>query len=65
MKTDFKVYKRTIYVYFEGGVALPKGQKFGFAWATNAYKTCREAAAAAAALYPEINFKANFAEEKK
>lgn len=30
MKTDFKVYPRKIYVFFEGGIALPKGQKGSF-----------------------------------
>jgi len=59
------VYSRKIYVYFEGGIALPHGQKYGFAWATNAHKTCRDAVAAAVAKYPEIKFKANFAKATK
>ena len=61
MKTDFTVYKRKIYVYFEGGRALPKNQKWGFAWATNAHKTCRDAVNAAMKKHPELKFKANFA----
>jgi hypothetical protein len=61
MKTDFKVYKRKIYVYFAGPIASSPGQKWGFAWATNAHKTCREAIAAAKALHPELTFTANFA----
>ena len=53
----FKVYKRKIYVYQvrEGAAA--------FAWATNAYRTCRDAVAAAQARYPHQQFKANFAKD--
>jgi hypothetical protein len=59
------VYARKIYVYFEGGIALPHGQKWGFAWATNAHRTCRDAIAAAVAKHPDIKFKANFAKGTK
>ncbi len=50
----FKVYKRKIYVYYKrtGGLC--------FAWATNAYPTCRDAVAAAKARYPHHDFKAYF-----
>jgi hypothetical protein len=49
------VYKRKIHVYQlrDGGPA--------YAWSTNAYRTCRDAAAAARALYPNKQFKASFA----
>ena len=57
------VYARKIYVYFQGGITLPHGQKYGFAWATNAHKTCRAAIADAVAKHPNIKFKANFAKE--
>ena len=51
----FKVYKRKIYVYqMRDGVPA-------FAWATNAYRTCRDAIAGAKARYPHQEFKANFA----
>ena len=53
--TMFKVYKRKIYVYqMRDGVPA-------FAWATNAYRTCRDAVAAAKLRYPHQEFKANFA----
>ena len=41
MRTDFKVYKRKIHVYYK----KPSG--LWYAWSTNAYKTCRDAVAAA------------------
>lgn len=61
MKTDFRVYKRKIYVHFAGPIASAPGQQWGFAWATNAHRTCRDAIAAAKVLHPELEFKANFA----
>jgi hypothetical protein len=63
MRPDFKVYPRKIHVWFEGGVALPPGQRWGYAWSTNAYRTCRDAVTAAKAKHPDINFKANFAKD--
>lgn len=57
----FKVYKRKIHVYFEGGIALQQGQRWGYAWSTNAHLTCRAAIAAAKAKHPDLNFKAHFA----
>ncbi len=49
------VYKRKIHVYQlrDGGPA--------YAWSTNAYRTCRDAVAAARTLYPNKQFKASFA----
>lgn len=52
-----KVYKRKIHVYqIRQGVPV-------FAWATNAYRTCRDAVAGAQARYPHQQFKANFAKD--
>ena len=56
MKTDFKVYRRKIHVY-------RKDVKWLYAWSTNAYRTCREAAAAAKALHPDQEFTARFAKD--
>lgn len=53
----FKVYKRKIYVYqMRDGVPA-------FAWATKAYRSCRDAVAAAQARYPHQQFTANFAKD--
>lgn len=60
---NFKVYKRKIHVYHSGPIASDKGQQWGYAWSTNAYKTCKEAAQAGKELYPEFEFKANFAKD--
>ena len=57
MKTDFKVYKRKIHVYFKN----PDG--LYYAWSTNAYRTCREAIAAAKEWRPEFSYVANFAKD--
>jgi hypothetical protein len=54
------VFPRKIDVWFEGGVALPPGQRWTYAWSTNAYRTCRDAVRAAKAKHPGVNFKANF-----
>lgn len=63
MKTDFKVYKRKIHVYMEASYAAKAktGHKWGYAWSTNAYRTCRDAVAAAKAKHPAFEFKASFA----
>lgn len=61
MKTDFKVYPRKIHVYVAGPIASAPGQLWGYAWSTNAYRTCREAIAAAKLKYPNMTFKASFA----
>lgn len=64
MKTDFKVYKRKIHVY-RAHETLDLGRAsifpWVYAWSTNAHKTCRDAIAAAKALHPDKQFKANFA----
>ena len=57
MKTDFKVYKRKIHVYFK------KSDDLYYAWTTNAYKTCKAAAAAAKQERPQWDFKASFAKD--
>ena len=57
MKTDFKVYPRKIHVYYK----KPSG--LWYAWSTNAYKTCRDAVAAAKSERPQWNFKASFAKD--
>ena len=63
MRTDFKVYKRKIYVYRVGAPeTAPHPTRF-YAWSTNAYRTCRDAVAAAKAIYPGKDFVANFAKD--
>jgi hypothetical protein len=57
MKPNFKVYPRKIHVYFKKPTGL------WYAWSTNAYRTCREAIAAAKLESPQWEFKANFAKE--
>lgn len=59
MQTDFKVYPRKIHVFRKGNAIDPR--PWVYVWSTNAYRTCREAVAAAQALYPGETFKANFA----
>lgn len=63
MKTDFKVYKRKIHVYCVGSPKTAPHLKQFYAWSTNAYKTCREAVAAAKVLHPTNSFTANFAKD--
>lgn len=57
MKTDFKVYKKKIHVYYkrEGGLC--------YAWSSNAYKTCKDAIQGAKAIHPDYQFKAYFAKD--
>lgn len=50
------VYARKINVYYK----RPGG--LNYAWSTNAYKTCRDAAAAAKAKAPNLDFRAYFAQ---
>ena len=57
MRTDFKVYTRKIHVYFK----RPDG--LFYAWSTNAYRTCRDAVAAAKLERPQWEFKAHFAKD--
>jgi len=57
MRTGFKVHKRKIHVYFK----KPNGNHY--AWSTNAYKTCREAIAAAKLERPQWEFTASFAKD--
>jgi hypothetical protein len=57
MKTDFKVYKRKIHVYYKrkGGLC--------YAWSTNAHKTCTEAKRTAKEKIPSLDFVAYFAKD--
>jgi hypothetical protein len=57
MRTDFKVYKRKIHVYFK------KPDGLWYAWSTNAYKTCKEAVQAAKLERPQWDFVASFARD--
>ena len=63
MKTDFKVYKRKIHVYCVGAPKTAPHLKRFYAWSTNAYQTCKDAAAAAKEIYPNREFVANFAKD--
>jgi hypothetical protein len=58
MKTHQKIH-----VYCVGAPKTAPHLKQFYAWSTNAYKTCREAIAAAKALYPSREFNANFAKD--
>jgi hypothetical protein len=59
----FKVYKRKIHVYCKGAPKTAPHLSQFYAWSTNAYKTCRDAVAAAKVKYPEQEFKAFFAKD--
>jgi hypothetical protein len=56
----FKVYPRKIYVWCKGSPVTAPELKWFFAWNTNAYRTCKDAIAAAKAQYPDKEFKASF-----
>lgn len=56
-RTDFKVYKRKIHVYFK------KPDGLYYAWSTNAYRTCHEAVQAAKQERPQWELKASFAKD--
>ena len=53
----FKLYKKKIHVFCQDAWN-PKG--FRYDWSTMAYKTCKEAIAAAKKQHPQANFKASF-----
>lgn len=57
------VYKRKIHVYFVGSPKTAPHLTRGYAWSTNAYRTCREAIAAAQSKHPNFQFVANFAKD--
>ena len=57
------VYKRKIHVFAKGSPKTAPHLSRYYAWSTNAYRTCREAIAAAKALHPETDFIANFAKD--
>jgi len=61
--TDFKVYPRKIHVYCKGAPKTAPHLLQFYAWSTNAYKTCRDAVAAAKAMHPSEDFKACFAKD--
>jgi hypothetical protein len=60
MKTDFKVYKRKIYVWAKMTPKTAPHLTWAFAWCTNAYPTCKTAVAGARQQYPNMEFKARF-----
>jgi hypothetical protein len=53
----FKQYKRKIHVFVKDAWD-PK--QFRYVWSTMAYRTCKEAIAAAKAKHPQAEFKASF-----
>lgn len=66
MKTDFKVYKRKIHVWVRQNSNIPDSDHTGalvYLWSTNAYRTCREAVAAAKDYRPAFSYVANFAKD--
>ena len=59
-----KVYKRQIHVFREWNSSDLGTKEFCpwiYVWSTNAYKTCKDAVAAAKAQAPNVAFKAYFA----
>lgn len=63
MKTDFKVYNRKINVWLVQNSNVPDSQHkrhLMYMHSTNAYKTCRDAIAAAKLKAPDFDFVANF-----
>ena len=66
MRTDFKVYKRKIHVFVLANSNVPDSEyqnRYDYLWSTNAYRTCREAVAAAKAYRPDFKYIANFAKD--
>lgn len=60
MNTDFKVYKRKIHVFYRNALTLGHWR---YCYSSNAYRTCRDAVAAAQAEHPNVKFKAHFAKD--
>ena len=58
--STFKVYPRKIYVWHKCTPKSAPHLVWAFAWNTNAYRTCKDAIAAAQAQYPGETFKASF-----
>lgn len=58
MKTDFKVYKRKIHVFYKNELT---SNEWRYAYSSNAYKTCREAKEAALPGFRNSEIKASFA----
>lgn len=66
MKTDFKVYKRKIYLWVKQNSNVKDSEHQSglvFFAATNASRTCKEAVARAKELHPSFDFVANFAKD--
>ena len=64
MKTDFKVYKRKIHVFIRTALACdPADTFYQYVYSTNAYRTCRDAIAAAKKDRPDREIKARFAKD--
>jgi hypothetical protein len=59
MKTDFKVHKRKIHVWYWN----EREKGWFYAWSTNAFKTCRAALIDATRMQPHKTFKASFAKD--
>jgi len=57
------VYARKIHVYCKGAPKTAPHLSQFYAWSTNAYKTCRDAVAAAKAKHPAQDFTARFAKD--
>lgn len=54
------VYRRKIHVYYRNVLT---GGEWKYTYSTNAYRTCRDALAAARASYPNTELRANFAKD--
>jgi hypothetical protein len=57
------VYKRKIHVYREPNELDTTKTVYQYVWSANAYRTCRDAIAAAVAKHPTVKFKASFAKD--
>lgn len=60
----FKVYKRTIHVYRKSNeLDGNNAPRWVYVWSSNAYRTCKDAIAAATAKHPTVKFTAAFAKD--
>lgn len=60
------VYARKIHVWVRQNSNVPDSEHtrgFDYLWSTNAYKTCRDAVAAAKKWRPQFDFVASFAKD--
>jgi hypothetical protein len=63
MLTDFKVYPRKIRVWSLRPANTATDLPWSYGWSTHAYRTCRDAIAAAKKINPALEFKASFAKD--